>query len=94
MSDGRSASLTAPNGQAQQALLDDALAIASIDPMDLAQMEAHGTGTALGDPIEASSLVASVFAHRASATPIPPSLQRPSPHAHSSYVARERRGCP
>eukprot|EP00966_Prymnesium_polylepis_P069813 1623424-Prymnesium_polylepis.1 len=55
--DGRSASLTAPNGQAQQALLVAAWGDASIPSDDLTLNEAHGTGTALGDPIEAGSLV-------------------------------------
>ena len=50
--DGRSASLTAPNGQAQQGLLRSALADAGTTSDDLALNEAHGTGTALGDPIE------------------------------------------
>jgi len=55
--DGRSASLTAPNGQAQQALLGAAWGDAAITSDDLTLSEAHGTGTALGDPIEAGSLV-------------------------------------
>ena len=41
-----------------------------------------------------TALLEKLLANCPSATPIPPSLQRPSPHAHSSYVARERRGCP
>ena len=52
MCDGRSASLTAPNGQAQQALLRAALAEGGVDAARLTRLEAHGTGTALGDPIE------------------------------------------
>ena len=60
--DGRSASLTAPNGQAQQGLLGAALADASTSAAALALNEAHGTGTKLGDPIEAGSLAASVLA--------------------------------
>ena len=62
--DGRSASLTAPNGQAQQGLLTAALADAGTAVHSLALNEAHGTGTALGDPIEAGSLVAAVLARR------------------------------
>ena len=57
--DGRSASLTAPNGQAQQRLLVAALADAGTPIESLSLNEAHGTGTALGDPIEAASLVQS-----------------------------------
>ena len=62
--DGRSASLTAPNGQAQQGLLTAALNDASTTADELAISEAHGTGTALGDPIEAGSLAAAVLSAR------------------------------
>ena len=44
--DGRSASLTAPNGQAQQALLLATLADADVAPETLTLSEAHGTGKA------------------------------------------------
>ena len=60
--DGRSASLTAPSGQAQRSLIITALADASVSVEELSLNEAHGTGTALGDPIEAGSLVASMRA--------------------------------
>jgi 3-oxoacyl-(acyl-carrier-protein) synthase/NADPH:quinone reductase-like Zn-dependent oxidoreductase len=62
--DGRSASLTAPNGQAQQGLLAAALQHAGTSALELGQNEAHGTGTALGDPIEAGSLDAAVLSAR------------------------------
>ena len=54
--DGRSSSITAPNGAAQQKLLKLALAAASttIDKVDV--VEVHGTGTKLGDPTEAVAL--------------------------------------
>ena len=54
--DGRSASLTAPNGSAQRILLFAALGRAAIAPREMARAEAHGTGTALGDPTEAGAL--------------------------------------
>ena len=66
--DGRSASLTAPSGQAQQGLLGAALVDASKRPEELAVVEAHGTGTGLGDPIETGSLRAAVLALRQSAS--------------------------
>ncbi|MFZ3473467.1 SDR family NAD(P)-dependent oxidoreductase [Streptomyces sp. 4.24] len=50
--DGASSGLTAPSGRAQQALLADALADASVSGADVSYLEAHGTGTSLGDPIE------------------------------------------
>jgi acyl transferase domain-containing protein len=59
--DGRSGGLTVPNGVAQERLLRDALASARLQPSDVSYIEAHGTGTSLGDPIEMHSL-RSVFA--------------------------------
>ena len=56
--DGRSASLTAPNGQAQQGVLSASLADACLEAGEVAVLEAHGTGTALGDPIEAGAVAA------------------------------------
>ena len=58
--DGRSASLTAPNGRAQQGLLVAALHDASVSVDALALNEAPGTGSALGDPIEAGPLAGAV----------------------------------
>ncbi len=54
--DGASSGLTVPNGQAQKALLKQAIQRAGIEPEDISYLEAHGTGTALGDPIEFESL--------------------------------------
>ncbi|MEX3547626.1 MAG: SDR family NAD(P)-dependent oxidoreductase [Burkholderia sp.] len=53
---GRSTSLTAPNPKAQAALLKAAYAKAGFDPRQLGYIEAHGTGTELGDPIEVNAL--------------------------------------
>ncbi|MCS1407962.1 MAG: Polyketide synthase PksN [Verrucomicrobia subdivision 3 bacterium] len=53
---GRAASPTAPNPVAQQALLVDAYHRAGVDPRAVGYIEAHGTGTELGDPIEADGL--------------------------------------
>ena len=62
--DGRSASLTAPNGQAQQGVLRASLTDAALAAIEVSTLEAHGTGTALGDPIEAGALAAVILADR------------------------------
>jgi acyl transferase domain-containing protein/aryl carrier-like protein len=54
--DGRSASLTAPNGLAQEAVIRQALEIAGLEGREVDYVECHGTGTALGDPIEVGAL--------------------------------------
>ncbi|MFJ3234002.1 SDR family NAD(P)-dependent oxidoreductase [Streptomyces sp. NPDC086787] len=56
--DGRSDGLAAPSPAAQQALYRTALARAGVDPAHLSLIEAHGTGTPVGDPVEFSSLAA------------------------------------
>ncbi|WP_327692522.1 SDR family NAD(P)-dependent oxidoreductase [Streptomyces sp. NBC_00459] len=53
---GRTTSLTSPNPGAQTALLVEAYRGAGIDPATVGYIEAHGTGTALGDPIETAGL--------------------------------------
>ncbi|MGB3440118.1 MAG: beta-ketoacyl synthase N-terminal-like domain-containing protein, partial [Actinophytocola sp.] len=57
-SDGASNGLTAPNGPAQQRVIRAALAAARLTPAEVDLVEGHGTGTRLGDPIEASALLA------------------------------------
>lgn len=53
---GRANSLTAPNTAAQADLLRTAYARAGVAPDSIGYIEAHGTGTALGDPVEINAL--------------------------------------
>ncbi|MFK0150566.1 SDR family NAD(P)-dependent oxidoreductase [Streptomyces sp. NPDC090493] len=69
-SDGASNGLTAPNGAAQRDLIRRALADAGLDGADVDAVEGHGTGTALGDPIEANALLATYGQHRDPADPV------------------------
>ncbi|MRG94790.1 type I polyketide synthase [Polyangium spumosum] len=54
--DGRSTGLTTPNVLSQQVMLRQALERAHLSPSDIGYIEMHGTGTSLGDPIEAEAL--------------------------------------
>jgi polyketide synthase-associated protein len=53
---GRSATLTAPNGVAQEDVIWRAIREAQIEPCDSVAWSCHGTGTSLGDPIEVGSM--------------------------------------
>ncbi|MGY6590396.1 SDR family NAD(P)-dependent oxidoreductase [Bacillus velezensis] len=59
---GRAASLTSPNPKAQTEVMIKAYQQANIDPRTVSYIEAHGTGTALGDPIEINGLKAAFAA--------------------------------
>ncbi|MGA5819075.1 type I polyketide synthase [Kitasatospora sp. NPDC094028] len=54
--DGAGQALTVPDRDAQQALLRQAYDRAGVDPEQVAYVELHGTGTKVGDPVEASAL--------------------------------------
>ncbi|TDZ15955.1 Highly reducing polyketide synthase gloL [Colletotrichum orbiculare MAFF 240422] len=65
-SDGKTLGLTTPNAQAQQELIRDAYRQAGIPEKDMwqtAMVECHGTGTAVGDTIEANT-VGTIFGER------------------------------
>src|SRR5690554_3937168 len=61
--DGQTTTLSAPNGLAQAEMLRAALRSAGLEPDDISYIEAHGTGTELGDPIETDA-IGSVFRDR------------------------------
>ncbi|MFJ2899881.1 SDR family NAD(P)-dependent oxidoreductase, partial [Streptomyces sp. NPDC087218] len=56
--DGASSGITAPNGSSQQKVIRAALRSAGLSTEDVDYVECHGTGTALGDPIEVQALAA------------------------------------
>lgn len=49
---------SAPGVEGQREAIEQALAMASVDPATVSYVEAHGSGTALGDPIEIAALAA------------------------------------
>ncbi|HNN93691.1 MAG TPA: beta-ketoacyl synthase N-terminal-like domain-containing protein, partial [Pseudomonadota bacterium] len=65
--DGASNGLTAPNPAAQRQVLREACGNAQVDPRAVDYVETHGTGTRLGDPIEAAALGAVLGAGRPAA---------------------------
>lgn len=58
--DGSSGGLTVPSGPSQEGVIRQAMSNGNVDPSHVNYIEAHGTGTPLGDPIEIGAL-ASVF---------------------------------
>ena len=53
--DGASQGLTVPSGPAQERAMEEALARAGAAPSEIDYLEAHGTGTVVGDPIEVNA---------------------------------------
>ncbi|WP_306338454.1 type I polyketide synthase, partial [Streptomyces sp. KL118A] len=68
--DGGGDTLTTPSGAAQQDVLRRACAAAGVGPADVQYVELHGTGTAVGDPIEAAALAKTVGAAHAGDQPL------------------------
>ena len=68
--DGRTSGLTVPSGLAQRAMLRAALNNAGVAPAQMQYIEAHGTGTALGDPIEVEAIGAVLGQGRTNEQPL------------------------
>lgn len=60
--DGRTSGMTVPSRESQEMLVREACRNAGVRPQDIQYVESHGTGTAVGDPIEANAL-GSVLGH-------------------------------
>ncbi len=69
-SDGRTIGLSLPSEAAQAALLERVYAEAQIDPEALAFFEMHGTGTPVGDPVEAAAVGRTIGQRRRETLPI------------------------
>ena len=68
--DGASAGLTVPSGPAQERVIGEALSRAGLAPSEVDYLEAHGTGTELGDPVEAHAAAAAYGPGRAEDRPL------------------------
>ncbi|MDD9990881.1 MAG: beta-ketoacyl synthase N-terminal-like domain-containing protein [Rhodospirillales bacterium] len=67
---GATAGATVPNGPAQERLIEQALSQAGVAPAEVDYLEAHGAGSAFGDPIEVQSAAAVYGKGRAADRPL------------------------
>lgn len=76
--DGQTASLTSPNGLCQQKVITRSLVQSGMHANDMWMIECHGTGTALGDPIEIAAQRTVLGAHQNSKSPLTTSAAKSS----------------
>ncbi len=69
--DGAKNGLTVPRAETQAALLRHVYTGAGLDPQDLDYLEAHGTGTAVGDPVELEAVGQALARYRPARHPLP-----------------------
>ncbi|GGO83336.1 hypothetical protein GCM10011348_26860 [Marinobacterium nitratireducens] len=67
--DGRTDGITVPNADSQQALIRKVARRAQVPLNDIHYFEAHGTGTAVGDPLEMSAIGATIGREKAAESP-------------------------
>jgi len=68
--DGASSALSAPSGVAQGRVIRQALGNAGLRPWDVDLVEGHGTGTRVGDPVEAGAILATYGQGRSAGRPV------------------------
>ncbi|MCP5007373.1 MAG: SDR family NAD(P)-dependent oxidoreductase, partial [Planctomycetes bacterium] len=61
---GKTNGYTVPNPKAQRGSIERALSESGVDPRHISYIEAHGTGTKLGDPIEITALSQAFGKHK------------------------------
>ncbi|MCO6418561.1 type I polyketide synthase, partial [Siccirubricoccus sp. KC 17139] len=68
---GRTLGLSLPSQEAQAALIEQVMGEAGVTPDRLSYFEAHGTGTPIGDPLEAGAIGAAIGRRRGEAGALP-----------------------
>ncbi|MFK7770068.1 MAG: SDR family NAD(P)-dependent oxidoreductase [Mariniblastus sp.] len=62
--DGRTPGISMPNGESQQALIEEVCQQYGVEPLTVDYVECHGTGTGIGDPTEAQAIGATYGKNR------------------------------
>lgn len=68
--DGKTATITSPDEEAQRRLIEDCYRRAGLDPSETAVVEAHGTGTKQGDRTEAHAIAKAISQGRPADQPV------------------------